>query len=98
MNPAFPEQSPEQIDGRLNAYRRLLIGLMTYVARDPDGRDMLQAIARDTEVVADHEEDPGVMPDEGFAGQNHTDEEIRTLIATAWTRAEALAAARSTAP
>ncbi|KQR69079.1 hypothetical protein [Rhizobium sp. Leaf341] len=98
MNPAFPEQSPEQIDGRLNAYRRLLICLMTYVARDPEGRDMLQAMARDTEVVADHEEDPGVMPDEGFAGQNHADAEIRVLIAAALTRAEALAATRAPAP
>lgn len=98
MNPHFPEQSAEQIDGRLNAYRRLLIGLMTHVARDDDGRQMLQAMARDTETVADHEEDPGVLPDEGFARQNLADAEIRAIIAAALTRAEALGAARSVAP
>ncbi|PYE26790.1 hypothetical protein C8J32_102409 [Rhizobium sp. PP-CC-3A-592] len=96
MKPEFPEQSPDQIDGRLNAYRRLLIGLMTHVARDADGRQMLEAMARETEIVADHEEDPGVIPDEGFAGQNLAEEEIRAIITAALTRAEALAAARST--
>ena len=94
MNPEFPQQSSDQIDGRLNAYRRLLIGLMTHVARDANGRELLETMARDTEIVADHEEDPGVLPDEGFAGQRLADDEIRSIIMTALTRAEALAAAR----
>jgi hypothetical protein len=95
MTPNTPIQSPELVDARLNAYRRLLIGVMTHMAADEAGRKMLESIARDTETVADHEEDPGVMPDAGFAAQNHTDEEIRTIIATALTRAEALSAART---
>jgi hypothetical protein len=94
MNLDFPTPSPEMIDGRLNAYRRLLVGLMAHVARDAEGWALLEAMARDTETVSDHEEDPGVVPDAGFAAQNLADEEIHAVITAALTRAEALAATK----
>lgn len=92
MTDPYPPQSPQTVDARLNAYRRLLIGVMTHLARDETGRHMLEGMARDTQILADHEEDPGVLPDEGFAAQSLADEEIRTVVATALTRAQALRA------
>ncbi|MFP5076681.1 hypothetical protein ACLE20_05190 [Rhizobium sp. YIM 134829] len=86
--------SPETIDARLNAYRRLFIGLFTHLAEREDGRTLISAILADTETVADHEEDPGVLPDVGFAEQEIANEEIQSVLKAALTRAEARAASR----
>ncbi|MEA3534228.1 hypothetical protein [Rhizobium sp. CC-YZS058] len=84
--------APETLDGRLNAYRRLLVGLFTQLAEREDGRALIDAILADTETVADHEEDPGVLPDRGFAGQEIANAEIQAVLKAALTRAEARAA------
>ncbi|MDQ0321186.1 osmotically-inducible protein OsmY [Pararhizobium capsulatum DSM 1112] len=80
----------EQIDGRLNAHRRLFVALVAYIARDAKGREFLEELVRDTEIVSDHEEDPGIEPDEGFAGQQIGDEEIQSIVRAALSRADAV--------
>lgn len=84
--------TPEQIDARINAHRRLLVALIAHIAGDAKGRLFLEALLRDTEIVADHEEDPGIDPDLGFAGQKISDDEMRAIVETALARARATAA------
>ena len=84
--------SAEQIDGRLNAHRKLFIALMAYIARDSDGRAFLDRLTRDAEIVSDHEEDPGIEPDAGFAMQQIGDDEMRAIVKAAVSRAGAIEA------
>ncbi|OLP59358.1 hypothetical protein BJF93_11530 [Xaviernesmea oryzae] len=86
------ELSPMQIEGRLNAYRRLLVGLATHLAALPDGRAAIEAMIADAETVDTQDEDPGVLPDQGFAGQEIADEEIRHILGSALARRQALEA------
>ncbi|OQP87737.1 hypothetical protein BTR14_04020 [Rhizobium rhizosphaerae] len=79
-----------QLEGRLNAYRRLLIGLATELARRDDGRAAIEAMLADAEIVDTQEEDPGVLPDQAFAGQEIATEEIRTVLTAALARRDAL--------
>ena len=79
-----------QIEGRLNAYRRLLIGLATELARHDSGRAALEAMLADAEIVDTQEEDPGVLPDAAFAGQELATEEMRTVLTAALARRDAL--------
>jgi hypothetical protein len=74
------------IEGRLNAHRRLLVELISVMAAIPETREALQAMARDTETVSDHEEDPGIEPDAAFAAQQIADDEIRAILKAAMSR------------
>lgn len=76
------------LEGRINAHRRLLVELLSVVAAIPAAREALVAMARDTETVADHEEDPGVEPDAAFAAQQIADDEIRSILKAAMARLE----------
>ena len=75
-------------EGRINAHRRLLVELLSVVATIPAAREALLAMARDTETVADHEEDPGIEPDAAFAAQQIADDEIRAILTAAMARLE----------
>jgi hypothetical protein len=75
-----------QIEGRINAHRRLLVELLSVVAAIPEAREALVAMARDNETVSDHEEDPGVEPDAAFAAQQIADDEIRAILKAAMAR------------
>jgi hypothetical protein len=77
-----------QIEGRINAHRRLLVELLSLVAAIPQARDALAAMARDNETVSDHEEDPGSEPDAAFAAQQIADDEIRAILTAAMARLE----------
>jgi hypothetical protein len=81
--------TPEQIDGRLNAHRKLLVALASYIAQSSEGRSFLESLLHDTEIVRDHEEDPGIEPDLGFAGQQIADDEMRAIVQAGWARATA---------
>ncbi len=81
--------SPETVEGRLNAHRKLLIAVLALLARDREGRDLIQRLLTDNETVRDQEEDPGIEPDRGFAIQNISDEETLAILRTAIARAEA---------
>ncbi|KQV38331.1 MULTISPECIES: hypothetical protein [unclassified Rhizobium] len=84
--------TPDQIDARINAHRRLLVALIAYIARDEKGLAFLEGLLCDTEIVSDHEEDPGIEPDSGFAAQQIGDEEMRAIVKAALARARATAA------
>lgn len=81
--------TPEQIDGRMNAHRRLLVALIAHTARNEEGRAFLENLLHDTAIVSDHEEDPGIEPDLGFAAQQIGDDEMRSIVKSALARAEA---------
>lgn len=83
--------TPEQIDARINAHRRLLVALIAHIAGNAEGRAFLEGLLRDTEIVSDHEEDPGIEPDAGFAGQQIGDDEMHAIVEAALARARALA-------
>ncbi|QRM56237.1 hypothetical protein [Sinorhizobium sp. BG8] len=81
-------KNPE-VEGRLNAHRRLFVSLFSVLAHLPEARSAILAFARDAEVVADHEEDPGMDPDATFAVQQIADDEIRAILGAAIRRFEA---------
>ncbi|MDX3977213.1 hypothetical protein [Shinella sp.] len=77
-----------QLEGRINAHRRLLVELVSVVAAIPEARAALVSMARDSETVSDHEEDPGIEPDAAFAAQQIADDEIRAILKAAMARLE----------
>lgn len=82
--------SPETVEGRLNAHRKLLIALLSSLASDRSGRQLVEKLLTDSETVRDQEEDPGIEPDIGFAIQNIADEEALAIVRTAIARADAI--------
>jgi hypothetical protein len=76
------------LEGRINAHRRLLVELVSILGTIPDTREALIAVARDSETVIDHQEDPGVEPDTAFAAQQIADDEIRRILKAAIARLE----------
>ena len=78
-----------EIEGRLNAHRRLLVSLVSLLADLPDARAAIETFGRDSETVIDHEEDPGFEPDAAFAAQRIADEEIRAIVDAGLRRAKA---------
>lgn len=76
------------LEGRINAHRRLLVELISVVAGIPAAREALVAMARDSETVIDHEEDPGIEPDAAFAAQQIADDELRAILKAAVARLE----------
>jgi len=59
------DQSPQQLEGRLNAQREALAVLLAWAMRQP-GSDIAAYLETGLS-VQDHEEDPGVLPDAAFA-------------------------------
>ncbi len=85
----MPNPSPEHLEGRLNAHRKLFIALSAFIAESAEGRAFLERLGRDSETVSDHEEDPGVEPDDGFAIQQIADDEMQSIVKAALSRAAA---------
>lgn len=82
--------SPHPLEARLNGHRKLFIALTAFIAESSEGRAFLDRLARETETVVDHEEDPGIVPDDGFALQAGADEEMRSIVKAALSRSQAL--------
>lgn len=82
--------SPEHLEGRLNAHRKLFIALTAFIAQSAEGRAFLERLSADSETVADHEEDPGVEPDDSFAIQQIADDEMQSIIKAALSRVQAV--------
>ena len=81
--------SPHPLEARLNGHRKLFIALTAFIAESSEGRAFLDRLARETETVV-HEEDPGIVPDDGFALQAGADEEMRSIVKAALSRSQAL--------
>lgn len=77
-----------EFEARLNAYRKLLLQILTMLAGDPRFAAMLEQYRSETENVQDHQEDPGVVePDPAFAIKGRAHEELQALLAAALVRA-----------
>jgi hypothetical protein len=85
----MPRPSPDHLEGRLNAHRKLFIALSAFIAASSEGRAFLERLAEDSETVSDHEEDPGIEPDNGFAMQQIADDEMQSIVKAALSRAAA---------
>jgi len=85
----MPHPSPEHLEGRLNAHRKLFIALTAFIAATAEGRAFLVRLAEDSETVSDHEEDPGIEPDDGFAIQQIADDEMQSIVKAALSRIQA---------
>ncbi|MGY6706221.1 hypothetical protein [Roseinatronobacter sp.] len=73
------QQSPLQLEGRLNAQREALAALLAWAARQPGGDDLLDALAVQLG-VQDHEEDPGVLADNAYAIEAAAAREMQLLL------------------
>lgn len=78
----------EMIEFQLAAHRKILIALLTVVAKDGECWERLMAHLRDDLVVQDHEEDPGIVPSADFAAQNAISEELMRIVTRAELRAD----------
>jgi hypothetical protein len=79
----------EELEGRLNAHRELMIDMLAaMIGGEMTITRFLQRL-RDDATFKDNEEDPGVLPDEGFAIANASAREIRAILEAARARAAA---------
>ncbi len=79
----------EELEGRLNAHRELMIDMLAaMIGGEMTITRFLQRL-RDDATFKDNEEDPGVLPDEGFAIANGSAREIRAILEAARARAAA---------
>ncbi|MGE7367484.1 hypothetical protein ACQKKX_00225 [Neorhizobium sp. NPDC001467] len=88
--------SPEELEGRLNAHRELMISwLAAMMGGEETTRALLQRLSEDA-TFKDHEEDPGIAPGEGFAIETATARESRTILEAARARMKAEQRTRET--
>ncbi|MBT9369107.1 hypothetical protein [Rhizobium sp. CSW-27] len=81
--------TPEEMEGRLNAHRELMID---FIAALLSGEDRVQDFTRrlvEDASFKDHQEDPGALPDLGLATEASAADEVRSILEAARARAEA---------
>lgn len=81
--------APEELEGRLNAHRELLIELLAAMIGGEVTITAFLRRLRDDATFKDNEEDPGVVPEEAFAIENSAAREVRAILEAARARAEA---------
>ncbi|WP_105384822.1 hypothetical protein [Neorhizobium alkalisoli] len=81
--------TPEELEGRLNAHRELMIELLAAMIGGEVTISSFLRRLRDDATFKDNEEDPGVMPEEAFAIENSAAREVRAILEAARARAEA---------
>lgn len=79
----------EELEGRLNAHRELMIDMLAAMIGGEVTITQFLLRLRDDATFKDNEEDPGVMPGEGFAIENATARELRSILEAARARAAA---------
>lgn len=82
------------LEARVNAQRKLLIALMTFLAGLPDGKAFLEGFLEEQQVPVDQEEDPGIVPDQAYAIQQATADEIVAVLEASLARARAASSGR----
>jgi len=80
---------PEELEGRLNAHRELLIELLAAMIGGEVTITAFLRRLRDDATFKDNEEDPGLLPEAAFAIENSAAEEVRAILEAARARAEA---------
>ncbi|MBL0373204.1 hypothetical protein JJB09_14300 [Rhizobium sp. KVB221] len=78
--------TPEMMEAKINAYRGVLIGLLSVLVKDERYTALFDELEADG-MFMDGEEDPGIVPSEGFAVDAAAAAEIRSLVDTARERA-----------
>jgi hypothetical protein len=81
--------TPEELEGRLNAHRELMIELLAAMIGGEVTISSFLRRLRDDATFKDNEEDPGVMPEDSFAIENSAAREVRAILEAARARAEA---------
>lgn len=79
--------TPDAMEGKINAYRGILVSLLSIVVNDERYKAMFDELENDT-MFMDGEEDPGIVPTDGFAVDAVAAAEIRSLIDAARARAK----------
>ncbi|MBR0557941.1 hypothetical protein J5J10_19805 [Ciceribacter sp. L1K23] len=77
----------EELEGRLNAQREVLISLLAMIMKDRPPPDLRWL--EDDAVPRNGEEDPGVVPSVAFATQGAMATEMRAILDAARSRANA---------
>jgi hypothetical protein len=81
--------TPEELEGRLNAHRELMIDMLAaMIGGEVAVTEFLKKLRSDA-TFKDNEEDPGVLPDQGYAIENAAARELRTILEAAGARASA---------
>lgn len=79
----------EEMEGRLNAHRELMIDMLAaMIGGEKTTAEFLKRLRSDA-TFKDHQEDPGVLPDHGFAIEAAAARELRTVLEAARARAAA---------
>jgi hypothetical protein len=86
---AMSTLTPQELEGRLNAHRELLIELLSAMIGGEVTITSFLRRLRDDATFKDNEEDPGVMPDGAFAIENSAAREVRSILEAARARAAA---------
>ena len=79
----------EELEGRLSAHRELLIDMLAAMIGGEVTITQFLKKLRDDGTFKDNEEDPGLLPDTGFAIENSAARELRTILEAARARAAA---------
>jgi hypothetical protein len=81
--------TPEELEGRLNAHRELMIDMLAaMIGGEVAVTEFLKKLRSDA-TFKDNEEDPGVLPDQDYAIENAAARELRTILEAAGARASA---------
>lgn len=76
------EMSIEELEGRLNAQREVLAGLLAWAKTQQGSESMLAALTESWQ-PKDHQEDPGAVPTSAFAIAGAKEREMRLIIEAA---------------
>lgn len=80
----------QEIEGKLNAHREILVSLLAAVMMGPDTvAGIVQNLEQDV-FPTDGAEDPGLTPSAGYASGAEKSDEIRAILAAARERASAI--------
>lgn len=85
----MPALTPEELEGRLNAHRELMI---TWLAAMMGGEETTKALLgrlSEDATFKDHEEDPGIVPGEGLAIESAAARETHSILEAARARLKA---------
>lgn len=78
-----------ELEARLNAHREVLISLMASMMAEGRHARVFDELQQDA-VLADGEEDPGIIPSKAYASEAHAADEISRLLDAARARARAV--------
>lgn len=84
------DMARQEIEGRLNAHREILVSLLAAAMNGPEAVSALVRSLGEDVLPKDGAEDPGLTPSAGYASGAEKADEIRAILSAASDRAEAL--------